>query len=80
MFLEVPHKVPSVTIATFLPNCLSLQAALNPAAPEPITITSNFSMEKIISKYGERIYSRLVNKKQGYLLNIDGDDLRTTRK
>ena len=46
----------------------------------PTIITSNFSMEKIISKYGERIYSRLVNKKQGYLLNIDGDDLRTAKR
>ena len=45
----------------------------------PTIITSNFTPEKIILRYSERIYSRLVNKKQSYTLNIKGDDLRINK-
>lgn len=45
----------------------------------PTIITSNFSIDKIVSRYSERIYSRIVNKKQGYTFNISGDDLRINK-
>ena len=39
-------------------------------------ITTNLEMPNILATYGERIFSRLVNKKTTILINIDGDDLR----
>lgn len=46
----------------------------------PTIITSNVSIDTMVSRYGERIYSRLVNKKEAYLINIQGDDLRMAIK
>jgi len=39
-------------------------------------ITTNLEMPDILALYGERIFSRLVNKKTSILINIDGDDKR----
>ena len=39
-------------------------------------ITTNLQMEDILTQYGERIFSRLVNKKTSICINIDGQDKR----
>lgn len=39
-------------------------------------ITTNLELGDILTTYGERIFSRLVNKKTSICINIDGDDLR----
>lgn len=39
-------------------------------------ITTNLQMPDILALYGERIFSRLVNKKTSICINIDGDDKR----
>ena len=39
-------------------------------------ITTNLSPAQILERYGDRIQSRMINKKDGYLIKIDGDDLR----
>ncbi len=43
-------------------------------------ITTNLTMENIINRYGERIYSRIVNKQSSFITKIDGDDLRFIKK
>lgn len=45
-------------------------------ANRPTIITTNLQMNDIFVYYGERIFSRLVNKKTSILINIDGEDLR----
>lgn len=42
----------------------------------PTIITTNLEMPDILTTYGERIFSRLVNKKTSICINIDGEDLR----
>lgn len=39
-------------------------------------ITTNLLPEDILNTYGERIFSRLSNKKIAIMINLDGDDLR----
>ena len=39
-------------------------------------ITTNLDLEGILSRYGERIFSRISSKKTTLKLYIDGDDLR----
>lgn len=39
-------------------------------------ITTNLLPEDILKTYGERIFSRLSNKKIAIMINLDGDDLR----
>lgn len=43
-------------------------------------ITTNLSLEQIINRYGERIYSRIVNKQSSFITRIDGDDLRFKKR
>ncbi|MBQ8425620.1 MAG: ATP-binding protein [Clostridia bacterium] len=43
----------------------------------PTIISTNLSIDKIASRYDERIYSRLSNKQISITLNLAGDDLRT---
>lgn len=42
-------------------------------------INSNLSLERLLSRYGERIFSRIMNKRTGLALKIEGDDLRLKR-
>lgn len=42
-------------------------------------ITTNLSPEQILSRYGERVFSRLMNKSSAVLLNFDGKDLRVSK-
>ncbi len=42
----------------------------------PTILTTNLEMQDILVNYGERIFSRLVNKKTSIALNLDGEDLR----
>ena len=42
----------------------------------PVIITTNLKPADINSRYDERIYSRLCNKKNAQLFRIEGDDLR----
>ena len=39
-------------------------------------ITTNLSPEKLLLKYGERIYSRIFDKRNSAVMNFQGDDLR----
>jgi DNA replication protein DnaC len=39
-------------------------------------ITTNLSPESILNQYGERVYSRLFNKRSSIRFEINGDDLR----
>jgi DNA replication protein DnaC len=39
-------------------------------------ITTNLEPGEILTNYGERIFSRLVNKKTSICINLDGEDLR----
>ncbi len=42
-------------------------------------VTTNLSLMQIIDRYGERVFSRLMNKANSILLNITGNDLRQKR-
>lgn len=42
-------------------------------------ITTNLSLDGILDKYGERIFSRLCNKRNSILLKMDNADLRLKR-
>ena len=42
-------------------------------------ITTNLTFDGIIDRYQERIFSRLVNKRESLLLYIDGQDLRLNK-
>lgn len=42
----------------------------------PTIITTNLELQDILVTYGERIFSRLVNKKTSICINLEGEDLR----
>ena len=42
-------------------------------------ITTNLAFDGIIDRYHERIFSRLVNKRESLLMHIDGQDLRLNK-
>ena len=42
----------------------------------PTIITTNLTLNEIMATYGERILSRLANRKTSIFINLDGDDLR----
>lgn len=42
-------------------------------------ITTNLAFDGIIDRYNERIFSRLVNKRESLLMHIEGQDLRLNR-
>ncbi len=42
-------------------------------------ITTNLSFDGIIDRYHERIFSRLVNKRESLLMHIEGQDLRLNK-
>jgi len=43
-------------------------------------INTNLAPTHILERYGERIFSRLMNKQTGLLLKLDGDDLRLKKQ
>lgn len=43
-------------------------------------INSNLDLEKLIDRYGERIFSRIVNKRDGLTIKFNGEDLRLKRQ
>ena len=43
-------------------------------------ITSNLDPEQIMSRYDERIFSRIINKDKSICLEISGKDLRVKKK
>ena len=43
---------------------------------KPVIVSTNLSPENILDRYGERIYSRLMNKISGVCFHLEGDDLR----
>lgn len=42
----------------------------------PTIITTNLELGEILTNYGERIFSRLMNKKSSICINLEGEDLR----
>jgi DNA replication protein DnaC len=42
----------------------------------PTIITTNLDMNDILTHYGERIFSRLANKKISILIKLDNEDIR----
>ena len=55
---------------------LSERVRLNKAT----IITTNLSLNNILTRYGERIHSRIVHKQTSWLIRIDGTDLRLIKK
>lgn len=47
---------------------------------KPIFITTNLNPSDILDRYGERIFSRIINKRFSKFINIDGDDLRLIKQ
>ena len=45
----------------------------------PVVITTNLLPSDLMSRYDERIFSRLGNNKYSYMWFIDGDDLRISK-
>lgn len=45
----------------------------------PTSISTNLSPDDLLERYGERIFSRLNDKRISRLINIDGDDIRRLR-
>ena len=45
----------------------------------PIIVTTNLELGNILDAYGERIYSRLVNKQTSATFKVQGDDLRVSK-
>lgn len=43
-------------------------------------ITTNLNLEQLNDRYGERIFSRLADKKQGIVIEFTGEDLRIKQK
>jgi len=43
----------------------------------PTIITSNLDLQGLISRYGERLYSRIVDRQTSINIFMDGEDLRT---
>lgn len=43
---------------------------------KPYFISTNLNSDDILARYGERIFSRMMDKKNSRLINIDGTDLR----
>ena len=42
----------------------------------PTIITTNLDLRDILAHYGERVFSRISNKKLSLLINLENDDLR----
>ena len=47
---------------------------------KPVVFSSNFDMDELENFYGERIFSRLINKRTTKSIWFDGEDLRLTKK
>ncbi len=47
---------------------------------KPTIITTNLSAENLKERYGERIFSRLSDKKSGIMLKVSGEDIRTKKR
>lgn len=43
-------------------------------------INSNLDLDKLIDRYGERIFSRMINKRDGLTIKFNGEDLRLKRQ
>lgn len=43
-------------------------------------ITTNLDLNDILARYGERVFSRIVNKQSSLITKIQGDDLRLIKK
>ncbi|MDD4111196.1 MAG: ATP-binding protein [Clostridia bacterium] len=43
-------------------------------------INSNLDLEKLIDRYGERIFSRMINKRDGLTIKFEGEDLRLKKQ
>lgn len=43
-------------------------------------INSNLDLEELLNRYGERIFSRVINKRNGLTINFEGEDLRLKNK
>lgn len=49
-------------------------------AKKATIITTNLSTDQILNRYGERVFSRIVNKADGEMYLITGEDLRKKKK
>lgn len=46
----------------------------------PVFVTTNFELDSLNARYGEKIMSRLFNSKETHLIRMDGEDLRKKRR
>lgn len=49
-------------------------------AKKATIITTNLTLEQLLDRYGNRIFSRIVNKADSELFKIEGDDLRLKKR
>lgn len=49
-------------------------------AKKATIITTNLTLEQLLDRYGNRIFSRIVNKADSELFNLIGDDLRLKKR
>lgn len=53
---------------------------LNERINKHTIIATNLSLSEIQAKYGDRVFSRLINKQKARIIYIDGNDLRLNSK
>ena len=57
-----------------------LTVLLNERINKHTIIATNLSLSEIQAKYGDRVFSRLINKQKTRIIYIDGNDLRLNYK
>ena len=72
--LGTEPKLKNVTI-----NYLYLVLSERERYSRPVVVTTNLEVKNILENYDERIYSRLINKQNGAIFQINGDDLRVSK-
>ena len=77
LFIDDLGTEPVMKNVTF--NYLFLLLSERERFSRPIIVTTNLLPDNIMDRYGERIYSRLNNKRSGFVCYVEGDDLRLSK-